>query len=60
MATRSTLDAARVRFIEIALRKLERDLERTEGSDKAAVLLVHEWLFNVQHTLMVMGTHTVH
>ena len=56
MATTSTLDAHRVRFIEIALRKLERDLERTEGSDKETVLLVHEWLSNVQRTLEVMGT----
>jgi hypothetical protein len=60
MTTKATLDANRVRFIEIALRKLERDLELTEGSDKEAVLLVHEWLFNVQHTLTVMGAHTVH
>ena len=56
MATTSMLDADRVRFIAIALRKLERDLERTESSDKETVLLVHKWLFNVQHTLMVMGT----
>jgi hypothetical protein len=58
--TTSTPDADRVRFIEIALTKLERDLKRTEGSDEEAVLLVHEWLFNVRHTLKVIGRHTVH
>ena len=60
MTTRAMLDAKRVRFIEIALRKLERNLGLTEGADKEAVLLVHEWLFNVQHTLATMGEQTVH
>jgi hypothetical protein len=60
MATKSTLDANRVRFIEHALAKLERDLERIEGSDREVVLLVHEWLFSVQHTLMIIGRPTVH
>ena len=58
--TMSTLDADRVRFIAAALAQLEHDLQRAEGSDRDAVLRVHEWLFNVQHTLMTMGNHTLH
>ena len=58
--TKSTLDADRVRFIEAALAQLEHDLERAEGSDRDSVLLVHEWLFNVQHTFMTMGNHILH
>jgi hypothetical protein len=58
--TTSTLDTHRVRFIAIALTKLERDLERTVGSDREAVALVHDWLYNVQHTLLMMGRHVLH
>jgi len=58
--TTSTLDANRVRFIAMALRKLERDLERTEGADSEAVALVHEWLYTVQHTLLMMGRQVLH
>ena len=58
--TSRTLDADRVLFIEAALTQLKHDLDRAEGSDREAVLMPHEWLFNVQHTLMTMGNHILH
>ena len=60
MATKDTLDATRVRFIEAALAKLERDLERAEGSDREAVQAVHEWLADVHQALRAIEQRTVH
>jgi hypothetical protein len=60
MAIRDTLGACGIRFIEDALAKLERDLERAEGSQKEAVQVVQEWLADVQHTLRAIGERTLH
>ena len=48
MVTKCTLDAGSVCFIEHALAKLERDLESADGSASEALMVVHEWLGDVQ------------
>ena len=60
MATKDTLDACRIRFVEGALAKLERELENAEGSHKEALRALQEWLADVQQRLRKHGRHTFH
>ena len=60
MAIKCSLDAGSVRFIERALTTLERDLERADGSPGEALMVVHDWLGNVQHALRAIEERTVH
>ena len=60
MTTKCLLDAGSVRLIEHALAKLERDLERADGSASEAVMVVHAWLGDVQRALRAIEETTVH
>ena len=60
MATKCSLDAGSVRLIEHALAKLERDLERANGSPTEAVMVVHAWLGDVQRALREIESRVVH
>ena len=60
MAIKCTLDAGGVRLIEHALAKLERDLERADGSPREAVMVVHAWLGDMQRALRAIEKPTVH
>jgi DNA anti-recombination protein RmuC len=55
--TKATLVASRIKYIEAALAKLERELENSEGSHKEAL---QRWVAEVQQTLRRIERLTLH
>ena len=55
-----SLDEGGVLFLEHALAKLERDLERSSGSARDAALVVRGWLADALRALRAREETTVH
>jgi hypothetical protein len=57
MVTKATIVATRIKFIETALSKLERELKDTEGSQKKVLLW---WITEAQQKLRRLERLTLH
>jgi hypothetical protein len=57
MTTKATLVASRIKSIEVALLRLERELEGTESSQK---VVLQKWIAEAQQTLRRLERLTLH
>jgi len=57
MTSKAAITASRIRFMQIAIVALERELENAEGLHKETL---EKWLAEAQQTLRQLGNHTLH